>query len=60
MPRISPYCRVIGGFLLGIIETLTGFYISTNYVEITAYLVIIAVLIIRPVGMFGRREVVRV
>ena len=51
---------VVGGILLGIIETLTGFYISTNYVEITAYLVIIAVLIIRPVGIFGRREVVRV
>ncbi|MEO6983932.1 MAG: branched-chain amino acid ABC transporter permease [Paralcaligenes sp.] len=51
---------VVGGLLLGIIELLLGTYVSTNFIEITAYLVIIAVLLIRPTGLFGQREMVRV
>lgn len=51
---------VLGGFLLGIAEMLLGVYVSTTFIEITAYLVIIIVLLVRPAGLFGRREVVRV
>jgi branched-chain amino acid transport system permease protein len=51
---------VVGGLLLGIVELLLGTYVSTNFIEITAYLVIIAVLLVRPTGLFGQREMVRV
>lgn len=51
---------VLGAFLLGISELLLGFYASTVFVEITPYLVIIFVLLLRPAGLFGRREVARV
>lgn len=51
---------VAGGLLLGIAEQLLGAYVSTKLIDITAYLVIIAVLVLRPVGLFGRAAIVRV
>lgn len=51
---------VAGGLLMGVIEQLAGGYISTAMVDIASYIVIIAVLLVRPAGLFGRTEVVRV
>lgn len=51
---------VVGGLLMGIIEQLAGGYVSTGMVDIASYIVIIAVLLLRPAGLFGRPEVVRV
>ncbi|HTZ76843.1 MAG TPA: branched-chain amino acid ABC transporter permease, partial [Stellaceae bacterium] len=45
---------VVGGLLLGVMEKLLGFYVSTVFIDITAYLVTILVLLIRPRGLFGR------
>ena len=50
---------VVGGLLLGVAEQNFGFYINTALIDITAYLVIVAVLVIRPAGLFGRTETVR-
>lgn len=44
---------VAGGLALGIVENLVGGYVSSALVEITAYLVILIVLVIRPQGIFG-------
>ena len=44
---------IIGGLSLGILENLIGGYVSSALVEITAYLVIVVVLVIRPQGLFG-------
>ena len=44
---------VVGGLVLGVLEQVTGGYISTVLIDITAYLVIVAVLIVRPSGLFG-------
>ena len=46
--------------LLGGAEQFLGFYVSTKLIDIAAYLVIIAVLILRPVGLFGKATIVRV
>ena len=51
---------VLGGFSLGVAEQLAGVYVHTVMIDITAYLVIIAVLIIRPAGLLGRQKTVRV
>lgn len=56
----SLWGAVIGGLLLGVMETLAGFYVASSLIDITAYLVIIAVLLIRPAGLFGRRKMIRV
>lgn len=44
---------IAGGLSLGILENLIGGYVSSALVEITAYLVIVIVLVIRPQGIFG-------
>ncbi len=44
---------VAGALTLGVLENLIGGYISSSLVEITAYLVIIVVLIVRPQGIMG-------
>lgn len=51
---------VLGGFLLGVMELLVGGYVGSDYVEITPYVAIIVVLLIRPVGLLGRVSRVRV
>ena len=51
---------VVGALLLGLAELLFGFYINTALIDITAYLVIVGVLVIRPAGLFGKTVTVRV
>jgi len=51
---------VIGGLVLGVVELVLGAYVSTAFIDISAYLVVIAVLLLRPDGLFGRQAVVRV
>ena len=51
---------VAGGLLLGLAEQWIGGFVSTKLIEITAYLVIILVLALRPNGLFGRAVVERV
>ena len=45
---------VIGGLLVGVSESLAAGYISTSLQEVSSFIVIIAVLILRPTGLFGR------
>jgi branched-chain amino acid transport system permease protein len=51
---------IAGGLAMGVLEQLAGGYVSTALIDVFAFMVIIAVLIIRPNGLFGRAEVVRV
>jgi branched-chain amino acid transport system permease protein len=51
---------VVGGVLLGVSEEILGFYVNTVFIEITAYLVTILVLLIRPQGLFGGQALARV
>ena len=50
---------VVGGLLLGVSEQYFGAYINTALIDITAYLVIVAVLVVRPAGLFGKTVTVR-
>jgi branched-chain amino acid transport system permease protein len=56
----SLWGAVIGGILLGVIEHLSGAYISTALIDITAYLIIIGVLLVRPTGILGYQAAARV
>jgi branched-chain amino acid transport system permease protein len=51
---------VLGGLVLGVVELVLGAYVSTAFIDISAYVVAIAVLLLRPDGLFGRQVVVRV
>ena len=58
----SPFGAVIGGFLVGVIENLSGFIPDVGQeLKLTiALAIIVAVLTIRPRGLFGRVIVTRV
>jgi branched-chain amino acid transport system permease protein len=59
----SPVGAVIGGLAVGIIENLAGTYIPVVGPELklpVALFVIVAVLVIRPAGLLGRKIVQRV
>ena len=46
---------IIGGFAIGICEALAATYIGSNAQEVSAFVVIMAVLLVRPTGIFGAR-----
>lgn len=45
----------VGGILMGVIENLTAFYISSALREISAFTVIIVILLAKPTGIMGVR-----
>ena len=57
----NPLGAVAGGFAIGIIENLVGTYVVGNELKLTlALLIIVAVLMLKPAGLFGRTIVSRV
>ena len=51
---------IVGGLILGIAETLTGFYVSTGYKDVPGLILLLVVLSIRPVGLFGKAVIRKV
>lgn len=43
----------VGGFLIGITEALAGFYIDPSLKQAVWFVLFIAVLVVRPTGLFG-------
>ncbi len=56
----SLFGAVVGGFLLGVVENLAGVYISSGFKDVVTFGVLIAVLILRPAGLFGSAGTQRV
>ncbi len=51
---------ILGGVIIGLLETFTGGYISTSLREVIPYIVLILILMVRPYGLFGLVEIERV
>jgi branched-chain amino acid transport system permease protein len=51
---------VVGGVLLGLLEAFAAGYVSSQYKDAVAFLVILAVLFALPQGLFGKASVERV
>ncbi len=51
---------MLGGLLIGLIETLWSAYFSIEYKDVAAFSVLIVVLIFLPTGILGRPEVEKV
>lgn len=56
----SPVGAVVGGILLGLLESLCAGYISSAYKDAVSLLVLLLVLFTWPSGLFGRDEARRV
>lgn len=51
---------IIGGLIIGLLETFTGGYVSTSLKEVVPYIVLVLILLVKPYGLFGLVEIERV
>jgi branched-chain amino acid transport system permease protein len=49
-----------GGLLLGVVETLVSGYLSSTYRDAIAFVILIAILLYRPTGLFGSSQAEKV
>jgi branched-chain amino acid transport system permease protein len=46
---------IVGGLVIGVIESLSGFYLPEGFKDIAAYIVVLIMLMVKPNGLFGER-----
>lgn len=51
---------MMGGLLLGMIETLVSGYINSNFRDAVAFIILILILLIKPSGLLGKNTVEKV
>lgn len=51
---------LVAGLIIGWLEAITGLYLPTEFREITPYVLVLIVLLVRPTGLFGAKEVERI
>ncbi len=44
---------IVGGMLLGVLENLSGYFFNAGIKQVSTYILLILVLIVRPSGLFG-------
>lgn len=50
----------LGGLLIGLAETIFAGYVSSGYRDMVAFVVLITVLLLRPQGLLGKKEIKKV
>ena len=48
-------CAMLGGILLGIIETFSKAYLSTQFSDAIVFSVLIIILLVKPAGLLGKQ-----
>lgn len=51
---------IVGGLIIGLLETFTGGYVSTSLREVVPYIALVFILLVKPYGLFGLVEIERV
>jgi branched-chain amino acid transport system permease protein len=51
---------IVGGIILGVAETTTGFYLSTGYKDVPGLVLLLIVLAVKPAGLFGKTAIKKV
>ena len=46
---------IVGGLIIGLVESFAGFYLPEGFKDIAAYVVVLAVLMVKPSGLFGEK-----
>jgi len=50
---------VVGSLLLGLIESLGALFLPRGFVQVPSYVLVALILLLRPAGLLGERELVR-
>jgi len=51
---------ILGGVIIGMLETFTGEYMSTSLGKVVPYIVLVIILMVKPNGLFGLVDIERV
>jgi branched-chain amino acid transport system permease protein len=51
---------IVGGMLLGVLENLSGYFFNAGIKQVSTYILLILVLVIRPSGFFGAAPIRKV
>jgi branched-chain amino acid transport system permease protein len=51
---------ILGGMLLGVIENLSGYFFNAGIKQVSTYILLILVLVVRPAGLFGAAPIRKV
>jgi branched-chain amino acid transport system permease protein len=46
---------IVGGLIIGIVESLSGFFLPEGFKDIAAYVVVLLMLMLKPNGLFGEK-----
>jgi branched-chain amino acid transport system permease protein len=46
---------IVGGIIIGVVESLSGFYLPEGFKDIAAYVVVLIMLMVKPNGLFGEK-----
>ena len=46
---------IVGGLIIGVVESLSGFYLPEGFKDVMAYVVVLLMLMIKPNGLFGEK-----
>ena len=46
---------IVGGLVIGIVESLAGFYLPEGFKDVAAYIVVLLMLVVMPNGLFGEK-----
>jgi branched-chain amino acid transport system permease protein len=46
---------LVGGLIIGVVESLSGFYLPEGFKDIAAYVVVLIMLVVKPNGLFGEK-----
>jgi branched-chain amino acid transport system permease protein len=46
---------IVGGLVIGIVESTAGFYLPEGFKDVAAYVVVLIMLVVRPNGLFGEK-----
>jgi branched-chain amino acid transport system permease protein len=46
---------IVGGLVIGLVESFAGFYLPAGFKDVAAYVVVLVMLMLRPNGLFGEQ-----
>ena len=46
---------IVGGLVIGVVESLSGFYLPEGFKDVAPYVVVLIMLVVKPNGLFGEK-----